>query len=73
MGLLPGGGGQTLHILEQDEGKSSGAASVRIRLQVDVLDFSEGPEVLLDVCVLRFLEIMLVSSMLDPILDLICT
>merc|ERR1712183_211009 len=56
VGLLSGGGGQTLHILEQDEGKPSGPASVGICLQVDVLDFSEGTEVLLDVCVLRFLR-----------------
>ena len=53
--LLPGGRGQALHILEQDEGKSPGPAGVWIRLQVDVLDFSKGPKVLLDVCVLRFL------------------
>ena len=53
--LLPGGRGQTLHILEQDEGESPGPAGVWIRLQVDVLDFSKGPKVLLDVCVLRFL------------------
>ena len=53
--LLSGGGGQTLNILEQDECESPGPASVGIRLQVDVLDFSESPEVLLDVCVLRFL------------------
>ena len=69
--LLPGGGGQALHVLEQDEGKPPGPASVRVCLQVDVLDFSKSAEVLLDVCVLRFLKIIFLSSIRDLILDII--
>ena len=54
--LLAGGGLDAGAVLEQDEGESSGSASVRISLQVDVLNLSELSKVLLNVSVLGFLQ-----------------
>ena len=59
--LLACSGAQTLHVLEQNEGESSGPAGVGVCLEIDVLDLSECSEVLLDVSVLGFLETVRVS------------
>ena len=55
VGLLGGGRLDAGAVLEQDEGEPSRPPGVGISLQIDVLDLAKLAEILLDVCVFRFL------------------